>query len=205
MKRSVIVGSAVAVVAVIAIAAIVLGAGGTKTKMSITPNFGQKTSTSPLPASSQKSAATATPTTNSSSYGSKSSPSSLTQKITTATTVQPSINANNSTATKTQNTGSSNIAVDILKNASIMKAGQKTFNPDPVRVSVGGTVTWKNSDTAVHTVTSGKGPKDTQSGKMFDSGLIKPEKTFEYKFANAGTYDYYCTVHPAMVGKIIVE
>ena len=187
MKRSVVVGSAVAAAAVIAIAAIVLGVGGTmaKTKISLSPT-GQKTSTSPLPPllSNQKSTA-ATGAKNSSS----SSPT---------TTNAP-------TGTKTQTTsGSRNVTVDILKNASVMKADQKAFDPDRVKVPVGGTVTWKNSDTAAHTITSGKGPKDPQSGKLFDSGLIKPGKTFEFKFTAAGTYDYYCTIHPTMVGQITV-
>ena len=95
--------------------------------------------------------------------------------------------------------------VDIVKNASTMKAGGKAFNPDPVQVSKGGTVTWKNTDTVSHTVTSGTGPSDPHSGKVFDSKLISPGKTFEYKFTHAGTYYYYCTVHPEMVGRVVVK
>jgi amicyanin len=77
------------------------------------------------------------------------------------------------------------------------------FTPNTVTVGVGGTVTWTNSDTAAHTVTSGtatNGPDGT-----FDSSIIMAGKTFSFTFDNAGTYDYFCVVHPWMTGKVIVE
>jgi len=46
---------------------------------------------------------------------------------------------------------------------------------------------------------------DNSAGSLFDSGLVKPEGTFQFTFANAGTYNYFCTVHPWMAGQVIVK
>jgi plastocyanin len=77
------------------------------------------------------------------------------------------------------------------------------FSPNPITVAPGTTVTWMNNDKLSHTVTSGK-VSDDNAGSLFDSGLVKSAKTFQFTFANAGTYDYFCTVHPWMTGQVIV-
>ena len=78
------------------------------------------------------------------------------------------------------------------------------FSPNPDMVAPGTTVTWKNTDTVSHYVTSGK-PSDNTTGTVFDSGnLIKPAGTYQFTFANAGTFNYFCTVHPWMTGQVIV-
>jgi len=77
------------------------------------------------------------------------------------------------------------------------------FDPAQVNVAPGDTVTWTNADTASHTVTSGK-PSDNQTGTVFDSSLVKAGATFAFKFTDAGTFDYYCQVHPWMTGQVIV-
>ncbi|MDE1877968.1 MAG: cupredoxin domain-containing protein [Thaumarchaeota archaeon] len=83
-------------------------------------------------------------------------------------------------------------------------AAKNCFSPNPLNVTPGTTVTWKNTDTVSHYVTSGQ-PSDNTTGTVFDSGnLIKPGGTFQFTFANAGTYDYFCTVHPWMTGQVIV-
>ena len=83
------------------------------------------------------------------------------------------------------------------------------MSPNPIQAKVGQEVKWTNNDSAFHTVTSGKiGAAD--AGKMFDSGLQGPTaltakgKTFEHTFDTAGEFDYHCTLHPAMTGKVIV-
>ena len=76
------------------------------------------------------------------------------------------------------------------------------YVPYEVKVSSGDTVTWSNDDTAAHTVTSGT-PAETD-GK-FDSGLFSPDTTFSHTFENAGTYDYFCMVHPWMKGAVMVQ
>src|SRR5882762_7940141 len=77
------------------------------------------------------------------------------------------------------------------------------YDPAQVNVAPGDTVTWTNADTASHTVTSGK-PSDNQTGTVFDSSLVKAGATFAFKFTDAGTFDYYCQVHPWMTGQVIV-
>jgi len=63
-------------------------------------------------------------------------------------------------------------------------------------------VTWKNEDSAFHSVTSGSyGDPDG----MFDSGHLDPYEIFSYKFDGIGMYPYYCTLHPWMAGQIKVE
>ncbi len=78
------------------------------------------------------------------------------------------------------------------------------FTPNPISIAVGATVTWKNTDIVSHYITSGN-PSDTTTGTVFDSGnLIKPRGTYQFTFANSGTYNYFCTVHPWMIGQVIV-
>ncbi len=71
-----------------------------------------------------------------------------------------------------------------------------------VEILVGDTIVWKNADTAFHTVTSGS-EADGLDG-LFDSKEFAPGKSFTYKFSEIGHYPYYCTLHPWMMGTIIV-
>ena len=80
----------------------------------------------------------------------------------------------------------------------------KNFVPDTLPVKAGTTVTWTNGDTTLHTVTSGT-PEGGNSGTEFDSSYIAAGKTFQHAFNTAGTFDYYCTLHPFMKGKIVVS
>lgn len=101
------------------------------------------------------------------------------------------------------------VAATMVPGASALlgAAGSKAFSPNPINVKVGGTVTWTNKDSQAHTVVSGTGGTDPNKGKVFDSGLttlIQPGKTFSHTFTTAGTIPYFCQIHPAMVGKIIV-
>lgn len=72
------------------------------------------------------------------------------------------------------------------------------FTPKTITVSAGTTVTWTNLDSADHTVTS-------ESGDELDSGLMSQGDTYSKTFDSAGTYDYYCTLHPYMTGTVLVE
>src|SRR5256886_16347632 len=62
----------------------------------------------------------------------------------------------------------------------------------------GGKVTWINKDTTSHTVTS------NQTGQ-FDSGTFGVGATWSHTFTTAGTYYYYCTIHPMMWGVVVVS
>lgn len=95
----------------------------------------------------------------------------------------------------------------ILRNLSGTKAditivsGAQTaavpFLPKVFDVGIDGTVTWVNKDTTVHTVTS--------NASLFDSGTLITGATWNYTFTQPGTYQYYCTFHPMMVGTIVVR
>ena len=71
------------------------------------------------------------------------------------------------------------------------------YSPSTFTVKVGTTVTWANHDGTAHTVT-------TKGSSLFDSGVIPTGGTYKYTFTQAGTFDYYCTIHPWMTGKIVV-
>lgn len=123
------------------------------------------------------------------------------QNVTNSTTAQ---NATNATTSTTPD----KVQVSIVPGASVLT--DDAYSPNPVEVTVGQTVVWTNDDTAFHTVTSGTvGAAD--AGKLFDSGLAGPNaliskgKTFEHTFDTAGEYPYFCTLHPAMVGTVIVN
>src|SRR2546426_11708396 len=77
------------------------------------------------------------------------------------------------------------------------------FDPSEIHIIPNSTVTWINNDNVTHTVTSGD-PQQGADGK-FDSGLLKPVKEFSYTFTEIGTFNYYCQVHPAMKGVVIVD
>ena len=79
----------------------------------------------------------------------------------------------------------------------------KFFVPDTLTVSKGTTVSWTNGDSTLHTVTSGS-PEAGNSGTEFDSSYLAAGKTFQHPFNTAGTFDYYCTLHPYMKGKVVV-
>jgi len=101
---------------------------------------------------------------------------------------------------------SDKVQATIVPGASTLT--DKAFSPNPIQAKVGQTVVWTNDDSAMHTVTSGT--TGAPDGK-FDSGLQGPSaltakgKTFEHKFDAAGEYPYFCTLHPAMVGKVVVS
>ena len=100
-----------------------------------------------------------------------------------------------------------NVQVTISSGAANTKgqcSATDCFNPQVVNVNVGDTVTWTNADTVGHTATSGQ-PSDNQTGTVFDSSLIAAGKSYTSPaFTTAGTYNYFCQVHPWMTGQIIV-
>ncbi len=119
----------------------------------------------------------------------------------TNVTKQVISNVTNQVITNATKQATSNVTIP--KGASVSKEGQKYFDPQELDVKVGTTVVWTNDDSVAHTVTDGK-PTDNEIGKTFDSGLIKAGATFEYTFSSAGSFDYFCQVHPWMTGKVSV-
>jgi len=72
----------------------------------------------------------------------------------------------------------------------------ESYSPTIIQIFTGTTVTWKNNDSVVHTVTDLNG--------TFDSHLILPNTIWKHDFFNQGKYDYFCTLHPWMRGLVIV-
>lgn len=72
------------------------------------------------------------------------------------------------------------------------------FGPDTITIPVGTTVTWINDEDSVdHTTTS--------DDALWDSGTLKPGDQFSFTFEDAGTFAYFCNIHPSMTGMIVVE
>ncbi|MDE1728932.1 MAG: hypothetical protein KGH81_07130 [Thaumarchaeota archaeon] len=87
------------------------------------------------------------------------------------------------------------------------------YQPPFVTISVNQNVTWINQDKEIHTVTSGKsagragliGNSVGQPDGLFDSGNIDIGQSWTHKFTQAGTFEYFCTIHPWMQGFVIVQ
>ncbi|MFH0915191.1 MAG: cupredoxin family copper-binding protein [bacterium] len=73
----------------------------------------------------------------------------------------------------------------------------RTFDPVTVTINVGDTVTWTNQDAPQHDVVAENGE--------FKSDLFDKGGTFSYTFSKAGTYPYFCSIHPGMIGTVIVQ
>ena len=69
------------------------------------------------------------------------------------------------------------------------------FNPSELTIKKGEIATWTNKDSMAHQI----------SGSGFKSEVLNKGQNFSFKFETVGTFDYNCTIHPSMKGKIIVE
>jgi plastocyanin len=96
--------------------------------------------------------------------------------------------AGSSRVTATDQPSAANVAVKIDNFA---------FGPQAITVPVGTTVTWTNSDDIPHTAVSTDG--------VFKSKVMDTDEKFSYTFTKAGTYSYYCSVHPKMTGQVVVK
>jgi plastocyanin len=81
--------------------------------------------------------------------------------------------------------------------AAAVKIDNFVFGPQTVTVPVGTTVTWTNVDDIPHTAVSTDG--------VFKSKVMDTDEKFSYTFTKTGTYSYYCSVHPKMTGKVVVQ
>ena len=80
-----------------------------------------------------------------------------------------------------------------------VKIDNFSFGPATLTVPVGTTVTWINRDDIPHTVVS------TDDPKTFKSKVLDTDEKFSFTFIKVGTYAYFCSIHPKMTGKIIVQ
>jgi plastocyanin len=80
------------------------------------------------------------------------------------------------------------------------------YYPEDIAVPAGTTVAWFNDDPGqLHTVTSGTPDDEANSGRVFNSGGIPYGSFFQYTFDEAGTFDYYCAIHPWITGTATVS
>jgi plastocyanin len=78
-----------------------------------------------------------------------------------------------------------------------VKIDNFSFGPGTLTVSVGTTVTWTNRDDLPHTVVSTEG--------AFKSKVLDTDEKFSFTFSKAGAFPYFCSIHPKMTGKVVVQ
>ena len=87
--------------------------------------------------------------------------------------------------------------VDAAAKAVTIKIDNFAFAPPDLTIAAGTTVTWKNDDGEVHKV------QDDHKG--FSSAALDTDDSFSHTFVTPGLYHYFCSIHPYMVGKIVVK
>jgi plastocyanin len=83
------------------------------------------------------------------------------------------------------------------KDANEITIDNFTFTPKELTVAVGTTVRWVNHDDIPHTVVEKK--------TTFRSKALDTDDSYSFTFTSAGTFDYFCGLHPHMVGQVIVK
>jgi plastocyanin len=78
-----------------------------------------------------------------------------------------------------------------------VKIDNFSFGPNSITVAVGTTVTWTNRDDIPHTVVSTDG--------VFKSKVMDTDEKFSFTFTKAGTFAYFCSIHPKMTGTVVVQ
>lgn len=105
---------------------------------------------------------------------------------------------NASVKQKDAETGMENTGAAQTKAGSAeVKIDNFAFGPQALTVPVGATVTWTNRDDIPHSVVSTDG--------AFKSKALDTDENFSLTFAKAGTYSYFCGLHPKMTGKVVVQ
>jgi plastocyanin len=93
----------------------------------------------------------------------------------------------------------SRVALQQKAETAEVKIDNFSFGPATLTVSVGTTVTWTNRDDIPHTVVSADEPK------AFKSKVLDTDEKFSFTFTKAGAYPYFCSIHPKMMAKVIVQ
>jgi plastocyanin len=96
--------------------------------------------------------------------------------------------------------GSPNVRANTQQAASTpaeVKIDNFSFGPESLTVAVGTTVTWTNRDDIPHTAVSTEG--------AFKSKVMDTDEKFSFTFGKAGNYSYFCSIHPKMTGKVVVQ
>lgn len=95
--------------------------------------------------------------------------------------------------------GAGNVSVNAQAKPETMEVriDNFSFGPPELTVAAGTTITWTNRDDIPHTVVS--------PDKVFKSKVLDTDETFSFTFDKAGTYPYFCSIHPKMTGKVVVQ
>lgn len=80
---------------------------------------------------------------------------------------------------------------------SEVKIDNFSFSPASLEIKAGTTVTWTNADDIPHTVVS--------NDKIFKSKVLDTDQKFSFTFDKPGTYPYFCSLHPKMTAKVVVQ
>jgi plastocyanin len=83
------------------------------------------------------------------------------------------------------------------KPATEVKIDNFVFSPNAVTVPAGTTIHWTNRDDIPHNVVA--------EDKSFKSKVMDTDESFSYTFTKPGTYTYFCSIHPKMTGKVVVQ
>jgi amicyanin len=78
-----------------------------------------------------------------------------------------------------------------------VKIDNFSFGPTELAVTAGTTITWTNRDDIPHTVVS--------TDKVFRSKVLDTNEQYSFTFATPGTFQYFCSIHPKMTGKVVVK
>jgi plastocyanin len=124
---------------------------------------------------------------------------------TALTIISPSNSTEEDMSNKTMTATTATKATSTNKVLIGEEESEKPFNPSTMNITTGDIITWKNNDVEIHTVTSGSSEDETNKGKEFDSGNLNPGQSFEHTFIKAGTYNYFCIIHPLMTGIVNVK
>lgn len=92
---------------------------------------------------------------------------------------------------------SASAAMDRAADVHTIMIRNFSFAPMSLTVGVGEAVTWKNLDGELHTVLDEQG--------VFRSGALDQNEAFTFKFDKAGTFRFICSIHPTMMGTIVVK
>ena len=93
-------------------------------------------------------------------------------------------------------TGTFTASAQQMPETTEVKIDNFSFGPGTLTVPVGTTVTWTNRDDIPHTVVSTEG--------VFKSKVLDTDEKFSFTFSKAGSYPYFCSIHPKMTGKVVV-
>lgn len=105
---------------------------------------------------------------------------------------------NNQTKETEHNANQSNDSSSNAVATNTVAIDNMAFAPASITVKKGTTVTWTNNDSVAHDVTQTDGKSE------LDSGVMTTGQSYSYTFDSTGTFEYFCSLHPNMVGTVTV-